>query len=66
MNERFKESYEKWLINAPWNKLIKKELLLRYNLKFAEDMKIYEDLLFSLEVIQHARRISVVSQPFYT
>ena len=50
MNERFKESYEKWLINAPWNKLIKKELLLRYNLKFAEDMKVYEDLLFSLEV----------------
>lgn len=66
MKVKFKEAYQKWLINAPWNKLIKKEFLMKYNLRFAEDMRIYEDLLFSLEVIQHAEIISIVGQPYYT
>lgn len=66
MEEKFKESYQKWLINAPWNKLIKTEFLMKYNLRFAEKMRIYEDLLFSLEVIQHAKIISIVGQPYYT
>ena len=61
----FYECYQKLLMNAPWNKLINRELLLDNHLSFNEGQHILEDLAFSLDVVSHAKEIIVLDQAFY-
>ncbi|EOH93797.1 glycosyltransferase family 2 protein [Enterococcus pallens] len=64
-NEPFYECYKQFLLNAPWNKLIRRKLLLQEEIFFDEQLRILEDLLFSLQVIAAAQRIKVIDQAFY-
>lgn len=66
MNLKFKEAYSNFLINAPWNKLIRRKILIDNRLRFVEEMRIYEDVMFSLEVIEYSQKIAVVKQAPYT
>lgn len=36
-----------------WNKLFKKEILIKYNITFDSTIKVCEDMLFTLQYIQH-------------
>ncbi|MCM1115063.1 MAG: glycosyltransferase [Clostridium sp.] len=40
------------LINMPWNKIYKKDIILRFHLEFNEAMNYNEDLLFVMKYIQ--------------
>ena len=48
-----------------WNKLFKKELLLKNNIQFP-DFKRGEDIAMMLEVFKHANSIAVNSKRYYT
>ena len=49
---------------APWNKLIKKEILINYQILFPTDYRS-EDLAFSIMLLSHCDEISIVNQPLY-
>ncbi len=53
--------------NVPyiWNKLYKHSLIEEYNIKFEENLRIYEDLVFTFKLFLHANRISRVNEPLY-
>ena len=53
------------MFNPPWNKLIKRSVLLENNVRFDERFSIYEDILFSYQLIQKADRISVNDNVYY-
>lgn len=63
--EPFYECYKQFLLNAPWNKLIRRKLLLQEGILFDEQLRILEDLLFSLHVLAAAQKIKVMDQAFY-
>ena len=65
MGENFKRAYVNLLINAPWNKLIKRSLLTAKALYFDEEIKISEDLLFSLDVVYASKKLVVIDQALY-
>lgn len=59
------ETVETEVINAPWNKVFRREFLLEQNLGFDPQIRIYEDLYFSLQVVSKARKIAVNPEMFY-
>lgn len=65
----FKKEYiwalEHEFINAPWNKLIKKDLLVKNKIRFDEEGRIFEDLLFSTQVIAKCNTIRISTGVFY-
>lgn len=56
-----------FLNNVPflWNKIFKRELIDRAGAYFYNDLRIYEDLVFTYTMILHARCVSQVPEPFY-
>ncbi len=51
--------------NANWNKLFKASIIREQQLRFAEDMRIWEDLLFNLQYLQYVKRVAVLAKPLY-
>lgn len=51
--------------NANWNKLFKASIIRDQQLCFAEDMRIWEDLLFNLQYLQFVNKLAVVAKPLY-
>lgn len=51
--------------NANWNKLYAASIIHKEQLRFAEDMHIWEDLLFNLQYLNYVRRVAVIGQAFY-
>lgn len=66
MTQLLKECYQQYLLNAPWNKLIRRELLAQSGIRFEEDMCVYEDLLFSLQVLCQADTIAGLEKAYYS
>ena len=50
---------------ANWNKLYKKEIILKYNICFNIEMTLWEDLLFNLNYFYFARTCSFIHQGLY-
>lgn len=48
-----------------WAKLIKKEIITKYNLKFDENVFIAEDLLFMLQYLTHVNKIKFIDSLGY-
>ena len=48
------ETVETEVINAPWNKVFRREFLREQNLAFDPQIRIYEDLYFSLQAVSRA------------
>lgn len=65
IEQSFSECYRKFLINAPWNKVIRKQVLIDNKIFFDEKLMILEDLLFSLATIQKAETIMVLNEALY-
>lgn len=56
---------EKWYLSLLTNKLYKAELLKKYNIKFNENLKNSEDLLFNFSYIRYCNNISIVPEILY-
>lgn len=65
LGQPFYTCYKEFLINAPWNKLIRRGLLEDQGILFDEQLMILEDLLFSLQTIQSCDHIVVLDEAFY-
>lgn len=61
----FAEIFGKDLINPPWNKLIKRDMLMQHELKFNLDFSILEDLSFSIQVLGCSRKITILKESLY-
>lgn len=51
--------------NANWNKLFKASIIREQQLRFNEDMHIWEDLLFNLQYLQYVSKVVIVAKPLY-
>lgn len=56
---------DKELLNAPWNKLIKTNLIKNNNLSFKPEYSICEDMIFSVETISASSNIVINSKIYY-
>lgn len=52
-------------IPAIWNKMIKRSILINNNIRFSRDIKMGEDLLFSLKILINSHKIYQTSQSYY-
>lgn len=50
---------------ANWNKLFRAAIIHEQQLRFTEDMSIWEDLLFNLQYLHYVKRVAVVAKPLY-
>ena len=50
---------------ALWNKLYRRSIVEKQELRFAEDVTWSEDFLFNLEYIRHVRLVAAVPKPLY-
>lgn len=50
---------------ANWNKLYRRNIIIKHELLFQEGMKVWEDLLFNLSYAQFVNKVSLINQPLY-
>ena len=50
---------------ANWNKLFDASIIRRHQIRFEEDMTIWEDLLFNLQYLHYAKRVAIIAKPLY-
>ncbi|WP_196814176.1 glycosyltransferase family 2 protein [Butyrivibrio sp. LC3010] len=59
------ETIDHELFNAPWNKLFNLEFVRKNNLRFVPEYTIYEDITFSANMLQFAKRIVINPNRYY-
>lgn len=52
-------------MNYLWNRLIKRSVLVDFNIRFDENMRLGEDFLFMCELLKHVNKINVINQTYY-
>lgn len=52
-------------INAPWNKLYKRNIIEKYNIQYDERIEIGEDLLFSIKYISKIKKVYLLNERLY-
>ena len=57
--------YECNSLSSACNKIVRKEILIKNNIRFRKDMFIYEDMEFSLNCLQHTDKILFVDEAIY-
>lgn len=57
--------YELGIINAPWNKLYRKEIIEKYELKFPVGIKMGEDAYFNLSYFMNSSKVKIIKDPLY-
>lgn len=62
LNNFYPNIFEKFLLNAVWNKLYKK---VKIKNLFLKDLSMGEDLIFNLEYMKHIGKISFIARPLY-
>lgn len=50
------------LLNAPWNKVYRKDIIDRFNICFPENIDIAEDLIFNLEYIKDLEKVNIIDE----
>lgn len=53
------------ILHAVWNKLFHRELMIKHQIRFREDMQIGEDLTFNLDYLDQANEVICVAKPLY-
>ena len=53
------------LLNGPYNKLYKAAVIKQHHVSFPVGCSNGEDLIFNFQYLEHAQRISMVSEPSY-
>lgn len=54
------------VVYNPTNRIMRRDIITKNRLLYRTDLRFGEDLAFNLEYLRHARKIAVMSQPFYT
>lgn len=57
--------FNNWYLNYTWNKLYKKSIIEKANLKFNEDMSTSEDLLFNSLYLRSCKKIKIINDILY-
>lgn len=57
--------FENEKINGPCCKLIKKNVIYKYNINMPENIYLQEDLYFNVKVLSVIKSMSVISEPYY-
>lgn len=65
LKERFQELYNCNALTPVWNKLIRRECLVKSGVRFHQDMILMEDFLFVLELLPYCRTIYSLPEPIY-
>ncbi len=65
-DEKIEKVVEKELMNAPWNKIIRRGLIQKNKLVFDERFSIFEDAIFSLSVCANAKTLCVNSKIYHS
>lgn len=65
LEEVFEHTFRKEMLNAPWNKLIRKNVLDANNLRFNPEFSICEDMIFSIEILSVSNQIVVLDKAMY-
>lgn len=55
----------KIFLSSPWSKVYKRKLLINNNIKFNNNLKIGEDLLFNLEVVIKSKNLKYIHKKVY-
>lgn len=63
--ERYLELFDSRLMGTNWNKLFRKEIIHKNNLKFNSKLKMAEDASFNLEYLQYVNKVVFTSQKLY-
>ena len=50
---------------ANWNKLFDASIIRQHQIRFEEDMTIWEDLLFNLQYLHYAKKVAIIAKPLY-
>lgn len=53
------------ILHAVWNKLYQRDLIMKYQIRFRENMQIGEDLTFNLDYLDVANVVFCLSDPLY-
>ena len=53
------------LMNASWNKIIRRDFLVNNNIQFDELFSIFEDAMFSVKICRYAKTICINSKSYY-
>jgi glycosyltransferase involved in cell wall biosynthesis len=53
------------IFGFPWNKLFSKNFLDKFNLKFEEKLRVWEDTWFNYQVLKDAKQIKMINESFY-
>lgn len=56
---------EKEILNPPWNKLIRKDLLDANHIRFHEEFSICEDMMFSVEILDACKKMVLTGSMYY-
>lgn len=65
LSEALTVMQRKGLLNPPWSKCYKAEVINRYGLSFQENCHLFEDLIFSLQYLQHVRSVKLIKYAGY-
>lgn len=63
--ENFTELYENLQFQYLWNKIYIASIIKKNNLKFSEETKRGEDILFNIKYIEHCNFINIISDRLY-
>lgn len=53
------------IVNPPWNKIYKREIIQKFNIQFDKKIEIGEDLLFSMTYISKIKKIYLLNEKLY-
>lgn len=54
-----------WALNVIWNKWFKRNIIVKYGIKFREDISLGEDFVFNCEYIKHVNSLMVLDEAYY-
>lgn len=63
--EQFWKFFECELINPPWNKIFRSDIIKKYDIKFNNKLDLGEDLIFNLNYLRYCQSISFIDKPLY-
>lgn len=61
----YRRLYENNYITSMCNRITKLDMILENDLRFNEKITNYEDMVFSLECLRHAKKVQVVEECYY-
>lgn len=65
LSKPFEKLFDNWLIHCPWNKVYKRDIILKNNIRFSEDYSIYEDIGFVLDYSSFCENIVIIPNILY-